>query len=81
MKPKYKLEILNREPTLILPDIPAENGLFVIDTSQMFSALEGDADQKRKLEDVYRRLKHTVLYDLHNAGNDAKVHSHALAHL
>jgi len=74
-KPKYKLEILTEEPTLIIPDVPPENGTYVIDTSQLFAALEGDGESRRKLEDVYRRLKHDVRYDFHNAGNDAKVPS------
>lgn len=71
-KPKYKLEILEEPPTLSLPETPPTEGLFAIDTSLMFAALEGDNESRRKLEDVYRRLKHSVRYDFHNAGNDAK---------
>jgi hypothetical protein len=64
--------VLKEAPPLV-PDVAPESGLFLIDTSELFAALEGDGEARRKLEDVYRRLTHRVQYDFHNAGNDARV--------
>ncbi len=50
--------------------------IFVIDTAELFAALEGDSGgQKRSLERVCRlvQIKSTVTEHLHNAGNDARV--------
>jgi len=50
--------------------------IFVIDTAELFAALEGDSGgQKRSLERVCRllQIKSTVTQHLHNAGNDARV--------
>jgi hypothetical protein len=50
--------------------------IFVIDTAELFAALEGDSGgQKRSLERVCRllQIKATVTQHLHNAGNDARV--------
>jgi hypothetical protein len=71
--PKYQLKVLPEEPTLVVPETPPNDGLYVLDTSQMFAALEGDREQKRKLESVYRKLTHKTQTDFHNAGNDARV--------
>ncbi|KAG8813914.1 hypothetical protein FRC17_001381 [Serendipita sp. 399] len=71
-KEKYKLTIFPEPISINIPETPAEEGIWVIDTSWMFAALEGDSDSRRKLEDVYRRLKHTIQYDFHNSGNDAR---------
>jgi len=70
--PHYKLKIIDAAPSLVVPDIPATKGTYVIDTSHLFGALEGDASQRRSLEDAYRRLNHRTNYNYHNAGNDAK---------
>ncbi|KAI0068534.1 hypothetical protein BV25DRAFT_1791899 [Artomyces pyxidatus] len=63
----------------LLPDSCAatmtadDPGLFVIDTAELFAALEGDSSgaQKRSLERVCRHLQIPTDY-LHNAGNDAR---------
>jgi hypothetical protein len=50
--------------------------IYVIDTAELFAALEGDSGgQKRSLERVCRllQLKSTLTEHLHNAGNDARV--------
>jgi hypothetical protein len=50
--------------------------IYVIDTSELFSALEGDSGgQKRSLERVCRllQIKSEFTQHLHNAGNDARV--------
>ena len=73
MSPKYRLEVLTEAPTLVIPDVPPTSGTYVIDTAQLFGALEGDGDERRSLENVYRKLTHKTQYDFHNAGNDARV--------
>ncbi|KAI0254697.1 hypothetical protein BJV78DRAFT_869201 [Lactifluus subvellereus] len=50
--------------------------IYVIDTSELFAALEGDSGgQKRSLERVCRllQIKSEFTQHLHNAGNDARV--------
>jgi hypothetical protein len=50
--------------------------IYVIDTAELFAALEGDSGgQKRSLERVCRllQIKSTFTEHLHNAGNDARV--------
>jgi hypothetical protein len=50
--------------------------IYVVDTSELFAALEGDSGgQKRSLERVCRllQIKSTFTEHLHNAGNDARV--------
>ena len=50
--------------------------IFVVDTAELFTALEGDSGgQKRSLERVCRllQIKSTLTQHLHNAGNDARV--------
>jgi hypothetical protein len=48
--------------------------VYVIDTSELFAALEGDSGgQKRSLERVCRLLQIKSTQHLHNAGNDARV--------
>jgi DNA polymerase III epsilon subunit-like protein len=48
-------------------------GIFVVDTIQLFAALEGDGGQNGRSLD--RICKHLQIYPeyLHNAGNDAHV--------
>ena len=51
------------------------NKIYVVDTSELFAALEGDSGgQKRSLERVCRLLqvKSEFTQHLHNAGNDAR---------
>jgi len=50
--------------------------IYVVDTSELFAALEGDSGgQKRSLERVCRllQIKSTFTQHMHNAGNDARV--------
>ncbi|KDQ64564.1 hypothetical protein JAAARDRAFT_28209 [Jaapia argillacea MUCL 33604] len=62
-----QLDGLNYE----LPDVLPDEGLFVVDTADLFSALEGDsAGSRRSLERVCLLLGIPVRF-LHNAGNDA----------
>ena len=57
----------------MLPEAPPEDGIFIVDTSDLFAALEGEAGgNRRSLERVCRHLQITTTY-LHNAGNDAHV--------
>ena len=59
--------------TTILPEAAPAKGLFVIDTKELFSALEGESfASQSKLERVCRLLGFKPEY-LHNAGNDAHV--------
>ncbi|EIN10455.1 hypothetical protein PUNSTDRAFT_112307 [Punctularia strigosozonata HHB-11173 SS5] len=53
-----------------LPELPPDDGIYVVDTAVLFSALEGDAGNKRSLERMCRLLGIETHY-LHNAGNDA----------
>ncbi|KAH8113271.1 hypothetical protein DFH11DRAFT_1856907 [Phellopilus nigrolimitatus] len=53
-----------------LPDNTPDNGTFVIDTSDLFSALEGDVSEKRSLKKMCDLLRIPTEY-MHNAGNDA----------
>ena len=57
----------------MLPEAPPEDDIFIVDTSDLFAALEGEAGgNRRSLERVCRHLQITTTY-LHNAGNDAHV--------
>ncbi|KAH7914204.1 hypothetical protein BJ138DRAFT_1110783 [Hygrophoropsis aurantiaca] len=57
--------------TFLLPDATPDAGIFVVDTSELFAALEGEAGHNRRsLERVCRHLQIPCPY-LHNAGNDA----------
>lgn len=56
-----------------LPDAMPDKGLFVIDTSDLFAALEGAGTaDRRSLGRVCNLLQLPTEY-LHNAGNDAYV--------
>lgn len=60
----------------MLPDVLPEDGIFIIDTSDLFAALEGEAGgNRRSLERVCRHIQISTTY-LHNAGNDAHVRCH-----
>jgi len=57
--------------TTVLPELVPTRGIFVIDTNELFSALEGESfANQSKLERVCRLLGFKPEY-LHNAGNDA----------
>lgn len=57
----------------LLPDQTPDSGVYVIDTGDMFAALEGEASgNKRSLERACRHLQIPTEF-LHNAGNDAHV--------
>lgn len=60
--------------TYLLPDVFPDSGIFILDTSEMFSALQGDAAERRGLGMMCHLLKIPTEY-LHNAGNDAHVRS------
>lgn len=60
-----------------LPDFAPDNGIFVIDTSDMFSALQGDIGEKRSLEKMCNLLR-IEIENAHNAGNDAHVSNERL---
>ncbi len=75
------------ELSFFLPESCAEaeasdtNKIYVIDTSELFAALEGDSGgQKRSLERVCRllQIKSEFTQHLHNAGNDARVRADCL---
>ncbi|KAJ3538717.1 hypothetical protein NM688_g6478 [Phlebia brevispora] len=71
---KYLNELVGVQFTnlnLLLPDSPRNDGTYVLDTAELFAALEGsESNNKRGLEQVCRHLQIQVEY-LHNAGNDA----------
>lgn len=57
----------------LLPDQVPDSGIYVVDTADLFAALEGDASgNRRALERVCRHLQIDTKF-LHNAGNDAHV--------
>jgi hypothetical protein len=57
----------------LLPDAKPDTGVFVLDTSDLFAALEGEGGHNRRsLERVCRHLQVPTSF-LHNAGNDAHV--------
>lgn len=56
-----------------LPSSAPISGIYVVDTADLFAALEGDSgSQKRSLERICRHLQIRTEF-LHNAGNDAHV--------
>ena len=59
--------------THILPDMMPNDGIFIVDTAEMFAGLEGESGANtRGLERTARLLGIEVEYN-HNAGNDAHV--------
>ncbi|KAI6047401.1 hypothetical protein EDC04DRAFT_2876436 [Pisolithus marmoratus] len=55
----------------LLPDVLPKDGIFVLDTSDLFAALEGEGGgNRRSLERICRHLQIPTAH-LHNAGNDA----------
>ncbi|KAJ7498820.1 hypothetical protein FB451DRAFT_1203120 [Mycena latifolia] len=53
-----------------LPEATPSEGIFIVDTTTLFGALEGEGNNKRSLERVCNHLGISTDF-LHNAGNDA----------
>ncbi|KAF9247299.1 hypothetical protein BU15DRAFT_38431 [Melanogaster broomeanus] len=65
------VEVPLNNMAFLLPETLPQEGIFVIDTADLFAALEGEAGgNRRSLERVCRHLQIPTSY-LHNAGNDA----------
>jgi hypothetical protein len=56
-----------------LPELVGTEGIYMIDTADLFAALQGDAGNKRALERVAKMLGIKNVERMHNAGNDAHV--------
>ncbi|TDL29582.1 hypothetical protein BD410DRAFT_780030 [Rickenella mellea] len=56
--------------TYLLPESAPDTGLYVVDTSDMFAAMEGYAGERSAFVRMANLLKIPTAY-LHNAGNDA----------
>ncbi len=56
----------------LLPDAFPRTSVFIVDTRDLFAALEGDATERRGLERMALLLRLPTKH-LHNAGNDAHV--------
>ncbi|KAL0949458.1 hypothetical protein HGRIS_009512 [Hohenbuehelia grisea] len=69
-KTKPKIEAPLNGMTHILPKSPPASGLFLVDSSDIFGALEGEGTHRKSLERICRSLQIPTEY-LHNAGNDA----------
>ena len=54
------------------PDVTPKDGIYVVDTSDLFCALEGDVSEKRSLERTCQLIG-IQPKGVHNAGNDAYV--------
>jgi hypothetical protein len=59
--------------TYVLPDAMPDDGLFVVDTSDLFAALEGAGTADRRALGRVCNLIQIPTNNLHNAGNDAYV--------
>ncbi|KAF8335065.1 uncharacterized protein EI90DRAFT_3176960 [Cantharellus anzutake] len=59
------------EATNLIPETNPDSGIFIIDTADLFAALEGRSNERRGLERMCRLLKMYDTYYMHNAGNDA----------
>ena len=67
------MDVVLPDMAFLLPDVLPQEGIFIIDTSDLFAALEGEGGgNRRSLERVCRHLQISTTY-LHNAGNDAHV--------
>jgi hypothetical protein len=55
-----------------LPAATPSEGIFIVDTSILFGALEGEGNNTRSLQQVCNHLQISTDY-MHNAGNDAHV--------
>ena len=73
--PKFAAPISNCSP--MIPDATPKGGIYIVDTTEMFSALENNSgNNKTALQSACIRLdvhKEIKLFNLHNAGNDAHV--------
>ena len=58
--------------TFLLPDVTPIDGIYVVDTADMFAAFERDSNGHRSLESTCNHLKLKTKF-VHNAGNDAYV--------
>ncbi|KAF8492896.1 hypothetical protein JB92DRAFT_3127644 [Gautieria morchelliformis] len=56
-----------------LPDLPPDQGIYVVDTRLLFGALEGRASETRGLSRMCALLQIPNLGRFHNAGNDSHV--------
>jgi hypothetical protein len=56
-----------------IPDELANEGVFLVDTVDLFAALSGQVKVRRSLERMCRLLDIPDLDRFHNAGNDARV--------
>jgi len=54
-----------------LPDVPPTQGIYLVDTSALFAALEGRSGETRGLSRMCQLLQLPDLERFHNAGNDA----------
>lgn len=59
--------------TRMIPDTPPKQGIYIVDTAELFAALEGHSGERRGLERMCRLLGIRELKYMHNAGNDAHV--------
>jgi len=57
--------------TRMVPDTPPKQGIYIVDTAELFAALEGHSGERRGLERMCRLLGIRELKYMHNAGNDA----------
>ncbi|KAF8989628.1 hypothetical protein BDZ89DRAFT_974678 [Hymenopellis radicata] len=72
LKTLEHIGVPTRSLSPLLPDRVPVAGMFVVDTSALFTTLVGDASFKRhKLERVCHLLRIPKVTHLHNAGNDA----------
>lgn len=56
----------------LLPENSPEQKVYIVDTSDLFAALEGESSERRGLERMSLLLRMPTKH-LHNAGNDAHV--------
>jgi hypothetical protein len=67
------LEAPVADATKVLPDVSSKNGVYIVDTAPLYSALAGETSLT-SLERVCQNLKLGPEF-MHNAGNDAYVRS------
>lgn len=69
LEDKYKINASLPNLSYLLPD-KCKDGLYCVDTCDLWGALEGIPQNKRKLEHISRELG-LKPQNMHNAGNDA----------
>jgi len=58
----------------LLPDTSPDEGIYVVDTSELFQALQGETSERKAFKKMCNLLRLRVQKGvLHNAGNDAHV--------